>query len=114
MIFCQQNSKLKFCTFCSLPFDSEFSVSSSPRESLEKALNLQNRLLSADSENSSATVVKEEFYDNEGSFLQTNFLPVSEIISRRKEIDDYKIKLEKEKEEKLSFNLSEMLREKLP
>ena len=106
LIFCQQNSKLKSCTFCSFSFDVEFS---GPSEGLEKALNLQNRLLVADSSNSTATTVKEEFHDDDGTFLQTNFLPISEITSRRREIEDYKRKLEKEQEEKSTFNLSQML-----
>lgn len=110
MIFCQQNSNLKLCTFCSFPFDADVSSAS---DSLEKALSLQTRLLAADSENSAATVVKEEFYDEDGSFLQTNFLPMSEINARRKEIEDYKAKLEKDRQEKSSFDLSQMLHEKI-
>ena len=106
MIFCQQNSKLKECTFCSFPFDQEFS---GPSAGLEKALNLQSRLLAADSSHSTATAVKEEFYDDDGTFLQTNFLPASEISARRREIEDYKRKLEKEQEEKSTFDLSQMI-----
>ena len=106
LIFCQQNSKLKVCTFCSFPFDVEFS---GPSEGLERALNLQSRLLAADSSNSAATAIKEEFYDDDGTFLQTNFLSVSEINARRREIEDYKKKLEREQEEKSTFDLSQML-----
>ena len=106
LLFCQQNSKLSSCTFCSLPFDT---LPSNSSIGLEKALNLHNRLLQAD-RNPSATVVLDEFNDPSGNFLHTNFLSASEINLRRKELEEYKSKLEREKAEKSTFDLSKMLK----
>lgn len=101
LIFCQQNFKLTSCTFCTLPFDTE--IPNTPGNSLKSALTLQNRLLAADL-NSTGTSVKEEFSD----FVQTNFCSNSEINARQREIENFKVKLAKEKEEKSTFDLSKM------
>lgn len=106
LIFCQQNSKLSSCTFCSLTFDSP--VGSSTESSLEKALNLQSRLLAADL-NTASTRIKDDYSDQTGNFLQTKFCPASEITARKRQIEDYKAKLAKEQAEKSSFDLSKML-----
>lgn len=104
--FCQQNSKLMSCTFCTLPFDtSHVSNSSNDQRSLKSALNLQTRLLQADLSSTSGTSVKEDFSE----FIQTNFCSNSEINARQKEIENFKAKLAKEKEEKLTFDLSKMM-----
>lgn len=113
LIFCQQNSKLASCSFCALPFDKEVyrtdsnisSLKNDPRASLRSALNLQNRLLEADANSTGSNNVKEEFSE----FVQTNFCPNSEINARKTEIEDFKAKLAKEKEERSSFDLSQML-----
>lgn len=107
LIFCQQNSKLTSCTFCSLSFDTEANEKMSSCEqnqnSLKSAFDLQTRLLSADF-NSTGTKVKEEFSD----FIQTNFCSNSEINARKREIEEFKTKLAKEKAEKSSFDLSKI------
>jgi len=106
LIFCQQNFKLTSCTFCTLPFDPEISNKKQPGDSLKSALNLQNRLLSADLNSTATTSVKEEFSE----FIQTNFCSNSEINARQREIENFKLKLSKEKEEKSTFDLSKMFK----
>ena len=102
LIFCQQNSKLGNCTFCTLPFDTK--PKGTDRE-LEKALNLQKRLLEADSNSMAMTSVKEEYT----SIVQTKFCSASDIIARKREIEAFKMKLAKDQEEKSTFDLSKML-----
>lgn len=89
-----------------MPFDSEGSSSSSE---LEKALTLQKRLLAADSNLAVVTSVKDEYNDPSGSFVQTNFCSASDITARKREIENYKAKLAKEQEERMTFDLSKML-----
>lgn len=112
LIFCQQNSKLSNCTFCSLSFDSSPSLLPTYHSSsaLEKALSLQNRLLAADNDSAVKADIKDEYSDTaSGSFLQTNFCPASEIVARKVEIDAYKAKLAQQQEERSTRDLSEML-----
>lgn len=109
LIFCQQNLKLTNCTFCTLPFDdTETKTETKTDSSLKSALNLRNLLLEADlnsNDGKTKTMVKEEFSE----FIQTNFCSNSEINARQKEIENFKVKLAKEKVEKSSFDLSKML-----
>jgi hypothetical protein len=112
LIFCQQNLKLTNCTFCTFPFDDTETktaqISKSKDSSLKSALNLRNLLLEADlnsNDGKTKTMVKEEFSE----FIQTNFCSNSEINARQKEIENFKVKLAKEKVEKSSFDLSKML-----
>jgi hypothetical protein len=109
LIFCQQNLKLTNCTFCTFPFDdTETKTETKTDSSLKSALNLRNLLLEADlnsNDGKTKTMVKEEFSE----FIQTNFCSNSEINARQKEIENFKVKLAKEKVEKSSFDLSKML-----
>lgn len=121
LIFCQQNLKLTNCTFCTFPFDDtetetktktetavQISKSKDSSLNLKSALNLRNLLLEADlnsNDGKTKTMVKEEFSE----FIQTNFCSNSEINARQKEIENFKVKLAKEKVEKSSFDLSKML-----
>ena len=89
-----------------MPFDPEISNKKQPGDSLKSALNLQNRLLSADLNSTATTSVKEEFSE----FIQTNFCSNSEINARQREIENFKLKLSKEKEEKSTFDLSKMFK----
>lgn len=111
LIFCQQNSKLQNCTFCALSFDKLPGKVSSPNShSLEKAVQLQSRLLTADSEKNCVSTIKDEYDNNlENSFVQTKFCSASEIIARKREIEGYKAKLALDQEQKSSLELSKML-----
>ena len=111
LIFCQQNSKLANCSFCSYSFDSSIPVTKlSSIGALEKSINLQNRLLAADNDDAVKADIRDEYNDaSSGSFLQTKFCPASEIIARKREIDIFKAKLAQQQEEKSTYDLSKML-----
>lgn len=83
----------------------------SAKEGLDKAFQLQNRLLAADSDKNSNSIINDE-YNNylEDSFVQTRFCPASEIIARKREIEVYKAKLALDQERKSSYELSKMLK----
>lgn len=117
LIFCQQNSKLSTCTFCSHSFDQTPPTSSTApstlgsevKNALLKATGLQTRLLAADSDSSSTVAIRDEYTDENSNFIQTKFCSSSEIIARQREMDAFKERIFKEQAEKSSFDLSKML-----
>lgn len=108
LIFCQQNSKLLSCSFCSFSF-SDSVGGFNDESSLKLALNLQSRLLEADSNSSTATHINDDFGDQTGSFIQTKFCPASEISAKKRQIENFKLRIAKEQAERSSFDLSKML-----
>ena len=94
-----------------MSFDEFPGKTSSPNSyGLEKAIQLQSRLLAADSDENYKSKIKDE-YDNilDNSFVQTKFCSASEIVARKREIEGYKAKLALDQEQKSSVELSKML-----
>lgn len=108
LILCTLNSKLQTCTFCAQPLNDSISLnvlSSDLQAKLAAANTLEDRLLSADSD----FLFKQSLLDTEGPVESLQFISAGELEARAEEYERFKEKIESERSQKGTFNLSQMI-----
>ena len=109
LIYCTQNAKLQSCTFCSHSFSSS-TLSTAPlsldlQSKLAAANALKDRLLSADSDSQ----FKSSLLDTDAPADSLQFIPAGEMEARAGEFERLREKLERERAQRGTFNLAEMI-----
>ena len=104
LILCHQASRLGACPFCAHGFNQPAGLASLS-SALGKAMTLRESLLKADAAQLNGAVQEV----GEDAVAQTKFWRASEIDGRQKEIEEFKERMERQREERLTYDLSQML-----